>query len=135
MLLGVEAMPYFGSDNLFVSCVAFSPILQPEFHQCMQVNTESFHGMFGLSLTMNSVAALMTSQQQCMQVHNESFHGMFGLVNLHGIPKPSYRAYQLLHETGTDRLPVHGPVKPTPPLPPGTCSAPVVGTDVWGGDV
>jgi len=37
-------------------------------------------------------------------VHNESFHGMFGLINLHGVPKPTYRAYQLLHETGDERF-------------------------------
>jgi xylan 1,4-beta-xylosidase len=32
------------------------------------------------------------------------FHGGFGLLNLHGIPKPSYRAFQLLHALGTERL-------------------------------
>ena len=68
-------------------------------------------------------------------MHNESFHGMFGLINLHGIPKPSYRAYQLLHETGTERLPVQKPKVPKPPTPAGTCSAPVDDMDVWGGDV
>jgi xylan 1,4-beta-xylosidase len=36
------------------------------------------------------------------------FQGGFGLLNLHGIPKPSYRAYQLLHRLGTERMPVHG---------------------------
>ena len=43
-------------------------------------------------------------EESFFPVHNESFHGMFGLINLHGIPKPSYRAYQLLHETGEERL-------------------------------
>ena len=35
---------------------------------------------------------------------------MFGLVNLQGVPKPTYRAYQLLHETGDIRhqTTVHG---------------------------
>jgi xylan 1,4-beta-xylosidase len=28
------------------------------------------------------------------------FHGGFGLLNLHGIPKPTYRAFQLLHQLG-----------------------------------
>lgn len=28
------------------------------------------------------------------------FHGGFGLLTLHGIPKPSYRAFELLHELG-----------------------------------
>ena len=37
-------------------------------------------------------------------VTNVSFHGMFGLVNLQGVPKPTYRAYQLLHETGDTRF-------------------------------
>jgi xylan 1,4-beta-xylosidase len=36
------------------------------------------------------------------------FHGGFGLLNLHGIAKPTYRAFQLLHRLGTDRLPVEG---------------------------
>lgn len=39
---------------------------------------------------------------------SEPFHGGFGLLNLHGIAKPSYRAMQLLHELGQDRLPVAG---------------------------
>ena len=34
---------------------------------------------------------------------NVSFHGMFGLVNLQGVPKPTYRAYQLLHQVGNIR--------------------------------
>ncbi len=36
------------------------------------------------------------------------FHGGFGLLNLHGIPKPVYRAFQLLHALGSERLPVAG---------------------------
>lgn len=36
------------------------------------------------------------------------FHGGFGLLNLYGIPKPIYRAFQLLHQLGTERLPVDG---------------------------
>jgi xylan 1,4-beta-xylosidase len=36
------------------------------------------------------------------------FHGGFGLLNIHGIAKPAYRAYQLLHELGTEQLPVAG---------------------------
>lgn len=55
---------------------------------------------------------------------------MFGLINLHGIPKPTYRAYQLLHETGDQRLPVTGPEKPTPSPPKGTCGVAVENMDV-----
>src|SRR5918995_1316161 len=36
------------------------------------------------------------------------FHGGFGLLNLHGIPKPIYRAFQLLHDVGTEQLLVDG---------------------------
>jgi len=36
------------------------------------------------------------------------FHGGFGLLNLEGIAKPSYRAFQLLHQLGTELLPVQG---------------------------
>jgi xylan 1,4-beta-xylosidase len=36
------------------------------------------------------------------------FHGGFGLLTLHGIPKPVYRAFQLLHRLGTKRSPTHG---------------------------
>jgi len=36
------------------------------------------------------------------------FHGGFGLLNLHGIAKPMYRAYELLHRLGTERLTCEG---------------------------
>jgi xylan 1,4-beta-xylosidase len=32
------------------------------------------------------------------------FHGGFGLLNIHGIPKPSYRAFELLSRLSGDRL-------------------------------
>jgi xylan 1,4-beta-xylosidase len=36
------------------------------------------------------------------------FHGGFGLLSLHGIPKPTYRAFELLHRVGREQLPVEG---------------------------
>ena len=36
------------------------------------------------------------------------FHGGFGLLNLHGIAKPAYRAFQLLHNSGTELLALDG---------------------------
>ena len=36
------------------------------------------------------------------------FQGGFGLLNIHGIAKPAYRAFQLLHELGAELLPVTG---------------------------
>ncbi len=40
--------------------------------------------------------------------HSEPFYGGFGLLNIYGIAKPSYRAYQLMHALGTERLLVDG---------------------------
>ncbi len=36
------------------------------------------------------------------------FHGGFGLLNLYGIAKPAYRAFQLLHQSGTECLEFEG---------------------------
>ncbi|MGA2365677.1 MAG: beta-xylosidase [Steroidobacteraceae bacterium] len=36
------------------------------------------------------------------------FHGGFGLLNIHGIAKPSYRAFELLHGLGTELMEVVG---------------------------
>jgi xylan 1,4-beta-xylosidase len=36
------------------------------------------------------------------------FHGGFGLLNVHGVPKPTYRAFELLHRLGAERLAVAG---------------------------
>jgi xylan 1,4-beta-xylosidase len=36
------------------------------------------------------------------------FHGGFGLLTLHGIAKPTYRAFELLHRLGKERLLVDG---------------------------
>ncbi|MEO8842747.1 MAG: beta-xylosidase [Kofleriaceae bacterium] len=43
---------------------------------------------------------------------SEPFHGGFGLLTIHGIAKPAYRAYELLHRLGDERLEVAG-VHPT----------------------
>ncbi len=36
------------------------------------------------------------------------FHGGFGLQTIHGIPKPTYRVFELLHHLGNERLAVTG---------------------------
>jgi xylan 1,4-beta-xylosidase len=36
------------------------------------------------------------------------FQGGFGLLSIHGIPKPVYRAFELLHHLGTELLDVEG---------------------------
>jgi xylan 1,4-beta-xylosidase len=39
---------------------------------------------------------------------SKPFHGGFGLLTLHGIPKPSYRAFELLHQLGDTQSLVDG---------------------------
>jgi xylan 1,4-beta-xylosidase len=39
---------------------------------------------------------------------SQPFHGGFGLLNLHGIPKPAYRAFELLGRLGDEQLLVDG---------------------------
>ena len=36
------------------------------------------------------------------------FHGGFGLVNIYGVPKPAFRAFEMLHRLGTEQLIVSG---------------------------
>ena len=36
------------------------------------------------------------------------FQGGFGLMNIHGIAKPAYRTYEILHSLGTELMPVEG---------------------------
>jgi xylan 1,4-beta-xylosidase len=36
------------------------------------------------------------------------FHGGFGLLTIHGVPKPTYRAFELLHDLGKERYAVDG---------------------------
>jgi xylan 1,4-beta-xylosidase len=43
---------------------------------------------------------------------SQPFHGGFGLMTLHGIPKPAYRAFELLHDLGDELLVTDG-VHPT----------------------
>jgi xylan 1,4-beta-xylosidase len=39
---------------------------------------------------------------------SQPFHGGFGLLTIHGIAKPAYRAYELLHRLGDELLPIRG---------------------------
>jgi xylan 1,4-beta-xylosidase len=39
---------------------------------------------------------------------SKPFHGGFGLMNIYGVPKPAYRAYEILHRLGEEMLPVSG---------------------------
>jgi xylan 1,4-beta-xylosidase len=39
---------------------------------------------------------------------SKPFHGGFGLLNIHGVAKPTYRAYEILHALGAELLAVEG---------------------------
>jgi xylan 1,4-beta-xylosidase len=39
---------------------------------------------------------------------SQPFHGGFGLLNLYGVPKPVYRAFELLHRLGDEHWPAEG---------------------------
>lgn len=39
---------------------------------------------------------------------SKPFQGGFGMLNIHGISKPVYRTYELLHRLGEEKLPVKG---------------------------
>jgi xylan 1,4-beta-xylosidase len=39
---------------------------------------------------------------------SKPFQGGFGLLSIDGVPKPAYRAFEILHRLGTDELPVDG---------------------------
>lgn len=74
-----------------------------------------FAAAYALRIIMN-VAPLVQGYSfwTCSDIFAENyfpsvpFHGGFGLLNLHGIPKPVYRAFELLHRTGTERLLLSG---------------------------
>jgi xylan 1,4-beta-xylosidase len=37
---------------------------------------------------------------------SKPFQGGFGLLSIEGVPKPAYRAFEILHRLGSDELPV-----------------------------
>jgi xylan 1,4-beta-xylosidase len=54
-----------------------------------------------------SFSTFSESFEQC-HFPSTPFHGGFGLLNLHGIPKPSYRAFGLFHDLGERQSLVDG---------------------------
>jgi xylan 1,4-beta-xylosidase len=45
-------------------------------------------------------------EENCLD--STPYHGGWGLVNWYGIPKPSFRAFEMLHEAGGHSLKVAG---------------------------
>ena len=54
----------------------------------------------------NSYSELGRASRAPGWVTNASFHGGFGLINAFGVPKPSFRVYELLHRAGDMQLAV-----------------------------
>jgi xylan 1,4-beta-xylosidase len=80
-----------------------------------RLHDEPFAAAFATNIVM-SIADVVNgySWWTCSDIFNENympsepFQGGFGLLSLHGIAKPVYRAFQLLHRLGTRRLVVDG---------------------------
>jgi len=58
----------------------------------------------GLAEVMSYWAVTDVFEEAGFPAANSSFYGNFGVINTYGIPKPAYRAFQLLHESGALRL-------------------------------
>jgi xylan 1,4-beta-xylosidase len=79
------------------------------------LHDEPFAAAYAMRIAMN-VADLVQgfSFWTCSDIFAENyypsvpFHGGFGLLNLHGIPKPVYRAFEILHRLGSERCAVEG---------------------------
>ena len=61
--------------------------------------------------------------------HAAPFHGGFGLQTVHGIRKPNYRLFELLHHLGDQRLKVHSDSASTVGCPSSAESLAVAGED------
>ena len=80
-----------------------------------ELHDDPFAAAFSVNILM-SVCRLVKaySYWTFSDIFNENympskpFQGGFGLLSIEGVPKPAYRAFELLHHLGTDELPVVG---------------------------
>lgn len=80
-----------------------------------RLHDDPFAAAFAINIIL-SVAGVVDgySWWTCSDIFNENympstpFQGGFGLLNIHGIPKPVYRAFELLYRLGTEQLVVDG---------------------------
>ncbi|MEO7218419.1 MAG: beta-xylosidase [Gemmatimonadaceae bacterium] len=80
-----------------------------------QLHDDPFAAAFSVNILM-SVCRLVSaySYWTFSDIFDENympskpFQGGFGLLSIEGVPKPAYRAFELLHQLGTDELPVEG---------------------------
>lgn len=79
------------------------------------LHDQPFAAAFAVNILM-SVAGRVDAYSwwTCSDIFDENympsvpFHGGFGLMNIHAVPKPVYRAFELLHRLGTSQLEVTG---------------------------
>jgi xylan 1,4-beta-xylosidase len=79
------------------------------------MHDQPFAAAFAVNILM-SVAAVVDgySWWTCSDIFDENsmpsvpFQGGFGLLNIHGVPKPVFRAFELLHRLGTSQFEVNG---------------------------
>jgi xylan 1,4-beta-xylosidase len=79
------------------------------------LHDQPFAAAFAVNILM-SVADVVDAYSwwTCSDIFNENYmpsvpyQGGFGLLNIHGVPKPVYRAFELLHRLGPSQLEVHG---------------------------
>ena len=80
-----------------------------------ELHDQSYTAAFAVKTIMDAAGLVdgyafwtLTDVFREVPMRSTPFHGGFGLLNLHGIPKPVYHAYRLLHTVGTETIPVEG---------------------------
>lgn len=96
---------------------------RPLYYTEWNIASNPRHELHDLPFAAASVINILMSVSGCVEGYSywtfsdifeelyfpsEPFHGGFGLLTLHGVPKPVFRAFQILHSLGNERLPVHG---------------------------
>jgi xylan 1,4-beta-xylosidase len=105
----VKAVEEAGPFPLYYSEWNSSPSPRDRFHDT------SYCAAFIVKTVMNNLGLIECYSfwtfsdifEEC-GLSSVPFHGGFGMLNIHGIPKPSYRAFQLLAHLNGDRLEATG---------------------------
>ena len=101
----VKALEESGSIPLFYTEWNSSPSPRDRYHDtsyCASFAVKNIMDNLGL-IDIYSFWTFTDIFEEC-GLSSVPFHGGFGLLNIHGIPKPSYRAFQLLNGLNGDRL-------------------------------
>ena len=101
----VKALEEAGSIPLFYTEWNSSPSPRDRYHDtsyCASFAAKNIIDNLGL-IDIYSFWTFSDIFEEC-GLSSVPFHGGFGLLNIHGIPKPSYRAFQLLNGLEGERL-------------------------------